>query len=212
MTRNGKIARLPRKVREELNRRMRDGEGGKSLMEWLHSVPEVLDFVKTHCQGHGISRSNLSQWRLGGYLEWLAKEEILEQVREMAQAAEELQPAGAGKLSDQLALQLTARLFQALSEWDRNPEAEPSPKMKALRQLTRQVVALRRGDHSAARLKLAQDQVDGERKQTEAEQEATFWQRVKAEPGLWQRLQREEQEDDEKWTRLRMRVFGSAPK
>jgi hypothetical protein len=84
--------------------------------------------------------------------------------------------------------------------------------MKALRQVTRQVVALRRGDHSAARLKLAQDQVDGERKQTEAEQEATFWQRVKAEPGLWQRLQREEQEDDEKWTRLRMRVFGSAPK
>ena len=32
MTRNGKIARLPRLIRDELNRRLRDGELGKDVV------------------------------------------------------------------------------------------------------------------------------------------------------------------------------------
>jgi hypothetical protein len=32
MTRTGKIARLPREVREELNRRLQNGEQGKRLV------------------------------------------------------------------------------------------------------------------------------------------------------------------------------------
>lgn len=41
MTRNGKIARLPREIREELNRRLDDGEQGVRLVEWLNGLPEV---------------------------------------------------------------------------------------------------------------------------------------------------------------------------
>ena len=40
--RNGKIARLPAKIREELNRRIHDGEGGTKLLAWLHSQEAVL--------------------------------------------------------------------------------------------------------------------------------------------------------------------------
>ena len=41
MARNGKIARLPRDIREELNRRLQDGELGGPLLAWLNALPEV---------------------------------------------------------------------------------------------------------------------------------------------------------------------------
>ena len=39
MTRNGKIARLPRAIRDELSRRLQDGEPGKHLVQWLNWNP-----------------------------------------------------------------------------------------------------------------------------------------------------------------------------
>ncbi len=45
MTRNGKIARLPREIRELVNRRLRDGDQGKVIVEWLSDYPGVLDYM-----------------------------------------------------------------------------------------------------------------------------------------------------------------------
>ena len=42
MTRTGRIARLPRQVRDELNRRLRDGQKGGQLAAWLNALPKVL--------------------------------------------------------------------------------------------------------------------------------------------------------------------------
>src|SRR4051812_39971876 len=41
MNRNGKIARLPEDLRQELNERLCDGEAGTSLVAWLNGLPEV---------------------------------------------------------------------------------------------------------------------------------------------------------------------------
>lgn len=41
MTRTGKIARLPRYLRDSLNQRLRDGESGKKLTAWLNSIQAV---------------------------------------------------------------------------------------------------------------------------------------------------------------------------
>jgi len=41
MSRNGKIARLPRWIREELNRRLQRGQQGDSLLAELNRQPEV---------------------------------------------------------------------------------------------------------------------------------------------------------------------------
>ena len=51
MTRVGKIARLPRALREQLNHRLQDGELGRRLVDWLNASPEVkavlaAEFVK----------------------------------------------------------------------------------------------------------------------------------------------------------------------
>ncbi len=44
-TRNGKIARLSKQVRHDLNGRLQDGEPGKQLVEWLNRLPEVQEVL-----------------------------------------------------------------------------------------------------------------------------------------------------------------------
>ena len=41
MSHNGKIARLPHAIRNQLNLRLQDGEQGKNLVQWLNSLTEV---------------------------------------------------------------------------------------------------------------------------------------------------------------------------
>jgi hypothetical protein len=41
MTRNGKIARAARPIREQINRRLQNGDTGKDIAESLNAIPEV---------------------------------------------------------------------------------------------------------------------------------------------------------------------------
>jgi hypothetical protein len=41
MTRNGKIARLPAAIREELSQRLLNGEQSQHLVLWLNDLPQV---------------------------------------------------------------------------------------------------------------------------------------------------------------------------
>ena len=60
MTRLGKIARLPRAVREQLNHRLADGEMGKRLVEWLNTLPVVHAVLTAEFGGRAINEQNLS--------------------------------------------------------------------------------------------------------------------------------------------------------
>ncbi len=61
--RNGKIARLPLAVREELNLRLRDGEEGVDLVVWLNSLPEVRQVLAAKFKGQPIAENNLANWK-----------------------------------------------------------------------------------------------------------------------------------------------------
>ena len=62
--RTDKIARLPKAVREQLNQRLADGEQGETLLEWLHSLPEVLQVLMRDFEDRPILKQNLSRsWR-----------------------------------------------------------------------------------------------------------------------------------------------------
>jgi len=80
-TRNGKIARLPKKIREELNHRLEDGCPGVKIVEWLNAHPRVQKVLRKEFNGEPISEQNLSRWKEGGYQEWLRQREALEQMR-----------------------------------------------------------------------------------------------------------------------------------
>lgn len=62
--RTGKVARLPAAIRREICLRFTRYEEYKDIIAWLAS------------QGHpGISESNLSRWRKGGFQDWLRQEQ-----------------------------------------------------------------------------------------------------------------------------------------
>jgi hypothetical protein len=60
--RTGKIARLPAKVRKELNERLRDGEMGTELLAWLNGLPEVQAVLAAHFEGRASNEPNLADW------------------------------------------------------------------------------------------------------------------------------------------------------
>jgi hypothetical protein len=66
LTRNGKIARLPKVIREELNQRLDNGEQGGPLLKWLNSLPKVLALMTAEFGGKPVNKQSLSEWRRGG--------------------------------------------------------------------------------------------------------------------------------------------------
>ena len=158
--RTGKIARLPGKIREELNRRLQDGEKGKTLLVWLNSHEKVQGALKTEFDGHAITKQNLSDWLHGGYREWLFQQEAIEIVQRMDVDAGELDKACKKPLIDLLSRRLAAS-YLVLLAGRLNGEGEID--VKLLNELCRHVVALRRSDHGAERLKVERDRLKLER-------------------------------------------------
>src|SRR5438128_22041 len=108
MTRNGKIARLPREVRDLLNRRLQDGEPGTKLVDWLNDQTDVQAVLAAEFEGRAISEQNLSEWKAGGYRDWLAQQEALEMIGRLSADTAELKEASRELLTDKLAVWLAA--------------------------------------------------------------------------------------------------------
>jgi hypothetical protein len=170
MTRNGKIARLPRQIREKLNRRLDDGEQGESLLEWLNELPEVKEVLKRQFGGVPINKQSLSQWRLGGYQDWLRHEESCEVVQQLAEQAGDLnaeadEQSVSEMIADFLSVELARALRAMLAE-----AADAKERWRQLQELLPQLSQLRRADHRAARLRIDQERWDLERERLEKEE------------------------------------------
>lgn len=88
--RTGKIARCPLVIREEVNRRLLDGESGPRLIAWLNSQEAVLRILDLYFNEEPITPQNLSEWRAGGYQDWLKRREQLERTKGLAVFAADL--------------------------------------------------------------------------------------------------------------------------
>jgi hypothetical protein len=164
-TRKGKIARLPLAVREELNRRLDNGESGTSLRAWLHALPEVQAVLRAEFDGREINAQNLTEWRQGGYREWQATEEA----RALAEQLGRETLSGADKkhkdLPEMLALSLGARYFVAsrfLYETTTDKE-----EWRLLCQFNEEIMKLRRSDLEARRLELQRRRMELDAKKIE---------------------------------------------
>jgi hypothetical protein len=164
LTRNGKIARLPLAVRQELNRRLDDGEQGKKLVAWLNGLPEVQAIVAAEFGGKPIREQNLSEWKRGGYPDWTAKQEALEIVQRLGEDATEWNAEGRAPLTDTLALWLAARYAVATR---RVAETGGRDGWRLLRELCGDIVELRKGDHTAERLQIERERLELEKEKTE---------------------------------------------
>lgn len=158
MTRTGKIARLPREIREQLNRRLQDGEAGVRLVDWLNSLPQAKLALAVDFGGREINEQNLSEWKNGGYLQWLGHQEVMAKAQELADRSGELQEA-VPELTEHLAATVAGRFAAALVEWDGQSSPKTMRELRTLRAFSAEIAELRRGDHSAARLKLERERV-----------------------------------------------------
>jgi hypothetical protein len=210
MARNGKIARLPREIRDELNRRLQNGEQGGPLLAWLNGLPEVQKILARDFGGVAISKQNLCEWRAGGFAEWQARQDTLDDARELAADANEITAATEGRLTDHLATVVAVRYASALAGWSGEVTDEFRKKLRALRGLCQDIVELRRGDHSGARLKMEQERLEREREKTEEEVVAHF-QRWLKNPEVRDAVCQNYVSPEERERRMR-EIFGLQPK
>jgi len=214
MTRTGKIARLPKAIRDELNQRLRDGEPHTTLAEWLNSLPETKALLEKFFRGRAISEQNMSEWKAGGYAEWELHEEMMLRVEAVEERAGEVSDSTAGQPGDQLAFLLSGYYMAALGDWDGEDSTFPAKRLRLLRSLTHDLTELRRSDHSAWRIDLARDKFKFLKAVSERGYEKEFQEWLKN-PEIRARLVAEAKEREEKFQagmkEVRMRLFGMAP-
>lgn len=145
---------MPRDIRNQLNRRMADGETGVRLVEWLNGLPAVRAVLEQEFGGREINEQNLCEWKQRGYQEWLARQEMLVCARELTEDAAEVTATTEGSLADHLSVILSGRYAMLMKEWNGEVSAEFRREARVLRGLSQDIVELRRGDHNAERLRL----------------------------------------------------------
>jgi hypothetical protein len=166
MSRTGKIAKLPPALLEELNHQLERGVSGRILVEWLNAHPEVKSVLREFFEGAPVNEQNLCAWRRGGFADWQTRREFYDQLREVAADAGDFEKVAA-KMTDHAARLLSTHYAIALSQLPPPRAASSGPadasgpnpydslnRLKPLAAITRHVVALRRSDHTAGRMKM----------------------------------------------------------
>lgn len=114
-TRTGKIARLPHGLREEVNRRLLDGQTSRTILGWLNKHAEAIAIWERDFEGVPASAQNLSEWKLGGWKEWRDRKERVENLKTLSSFASDLAKAG-GSIADGAASILSGQILEALEQ------------------------------------------------------------------------------------------------
>jgi hypothetical protein len=151
MTRKGKIARLPRLIRDELNRRLDEGEQSARLVDWLNSQKEVQAVLAIDFNNRPITEQNLSEWKQGGFVDWQQLQESREWVRIVTDEADQVaEDSGLMPLSDRVSSMAALALGKLIRGLAAGAESD-SAKRDDLLQVLKELARLRRDDREAAR-------------------------------------------------------------
>lgn len=164
MARQGKIARLPHAIREETNRRLHNGESSGVILAWLNAKPEAIRIWDAHFDGAPATPQNLSEWRLGGYKDWIAERESIEKTKALASYAAEIAGAG-GALSSGLQAIIAGRImesFEVLLNADEGDD-QPDKPVDRIAKLSSSIVAMRNADTAADRVALDKEKVSAKK-------------------------------------------------
>jgi len=156
MTRLGKIARLSREIREELNVRLQNGEVGRKLVEWLNGLPAAQAVLAENFGGRAISTQNLSEWKQGGYEDWVRHQENCAYAVMLTEMSDDLEGvAGETRLEDRLAAPMAMALARLLREAEEAPAG--AEQRRTILDVARQLSQLRRESHQAERVRMERE-------------------------------------------------------
>ena len=157
-TRNGKIARLPFNIREELNNRLLENVPVKDILIFLNTDSTVRYCMDMLFQGRCITEQNVSEWRQGGYEEWLLYRSCLGNVRDLSEDA--ARAAITGISGEHLLLCLTASFADLLKKQGETPEIEFNRKLIVLEHLTKLALSIRKSEQKDERLKIDHERLE----------------------------------------------------
>ncbi len=148
MARQGKIARLPNHLRREVNQRLLDGQTAPVILAWLNDQPEAVKIWEAHFEGVPANAQNLSEWRLGGYKDWIADNEKAEALKTLTDFSISMAKANGGNIAKGAEAAIAGHILgnlEALIHADEGSE-EPDDPIGRLQKLTDAVAKIRRND------------------------------------------------------------------
>jgi hypothetical protein len=170
-TGNGKIARFPQVIRDELNRRLDDREPTGRILEWLNALPATQALLNAEFGGRRVNEQNLSNWRQGGYQHWIKQRERRNFVRQLTEDACELTADADGvALSNIFSTVVVADLMES----SRNTLAtitDPAERCACEQELLRTLARVSREDVLAGRLQIQRERRARERGKEKIEDE-----------------------------------------
>jgi len=97
----------------------------KDLVPWLNELPDVKRVMNELFGGRPITEDNLSQWRRGGFQDWLRDEERRARLRQITEALRKLGPEEGARRSEAhfyqwMAAELMTELQRLSTMTDRN--------------------------------------------------------------------------------------------
>jgi hypothetical protein len=175
-TRTGKIARLPKPIRDELNQRLENGAAAPELLAWLNTLPEVQRVLAEKFHRRPLTAHNLSDWRRGGYADWSNArtgraqwQDLLEQGCELDQK----RTAGNGTdVTGYLGTFLIVELAEAINELHKMKDTKQ--RFKALQMISRAVTRLQNAHSRDKRIRLWEAKKQDRREKISLSDETSF--------------------------------------
>ena len=106
--RNGKVAHLPKAVREQVNLQLDEGKTYAEIMAWLadNGYPD-------------FTYDNIFQWKEGGFQDWLKHQDQLSEFEKLRELAMDVAQENEGSKTQEAALHIGAALiFQTLVDFN----------------------------------------------------------------------------------------------
>ena len=163
--RNGKIAHLPRDLRDRVCQCIYENASLTQLAKELNEIPQVQSMLAARFEAVPISQQNLSEWKAGGYRDWLLKRQLLDHQAETVADAQELAQTAEG-LADHLFGMLTLDYAQIMMNRQKDDEATFEKKRAALSILSQDIVRLRRCSIQARRIDLQESRFESDQEKT----------------------------------------------
>jgi len=161
MSRIGKIARLPHDIREQLNRRLQDGQSGPDILHWVNDLPQCRQMLAQKFGGRPIDEGNLYEWRHGGYEEWLWHEDRRDRLGAVFENVAKLDAVGDGaQFAERLGVIFAAELARHLDFLE--GISDMNERWIRLREISRELTRFRRENCNNQRLRLAEQRLENE--------------------------------------------------
>jgi len=119
VARTGKIARLRKEHRDKLNEMLRDNASSDRVIKF---VLTLKDAGERDANGDSIqipNDQNITNWREGGFQDWLKEQERLQDMRAKREFALEIVKANEGSMIHEAGLQIAAtQIYELLQDFD----------------------------------------------------------------------------------------------